>query len=256
MKTILSLFLSIFLFGNIFSQTTEQNIQEIRTQFKLVNSQKDFKKVYLENEEFTDQIPSEGAGLEGFYKNETIYKIVENDAVSQAVYTNQYYLKNNQLIFVYRTEKSIVMHEDGTFKGEINYDERVYCKNSKIIRHLKKGKSVLSKNLDFQKMFKDYLPLLNTKIKFEKQYNYLQGSWRNADNKNDFFEIEGLIKRVYNEDDIPELSRFWLENKYLYVHNTETKEDFKYEILELSADKLEIQDRLSREVFIYGKTKN
>ncbi|NOZ35205.1 MAG: hypothetical protein GXO80_07900 [Chlorobi bacterium] len=255
MKQLFLIIVSIFLFTNSNAQTLEQNIQEIRTQFNRVNSQKDFKKVYLENEEFTDLIPSEGCGLDAYYKNGQIYKIVESDAVSQAVYVNEYYLKNNELIFVYRTETSYEppAEEGGNLKKNTFYQERVYYKNGRIIRHLEKGTSVLNTNLDFQKMFKEYMPYLNTKIKFEKQYDSLQGNWLNINDKKDFFEIKGLIYQKYDEDFIPVISRFSFDGTYLQVHNTETNADYKYKILKFTDDKLEMKNTASGKIIIYER---
>jgi len=258
MKTILSLFLSIFLFGNIFSQTTEQNIQEIRTQFKLVNSQKDFKKVYLENEEFTDQIPSEGCGLDAYYKNGQVYKIIESDAVSNAVYTTEYYLKDNKLIFVYRKEQHFSINpETGDYSNlETTYEERVYYKNGEIIRHLKKGSPVSDENIGYKKLFNDYLKYINTKIKYEKQLNLLQGTWINTDDIDDWFEIRGMSGEQYNRSDYINTFRLWFDGRYLWFHTTSyPEEDRKYEVLELTNKKLEMQDRLSGEVFFYEKNK-
>lgn len=50
-------------------------------------------KIYLKKEEFTDQVLSEGNSLEGFYKNQLLYKVNKIYAVSNVVYTNSYYLK-------------------------------------------------------------------------------------------------------------------------------------------------------------------
>jgi len=253
MKNIISI-LTFFLFiGTLYSQNLEQNIQEIRKQFRYINSQKDLKSVILENQEFTDFIPSEGAGLDGYYRNDTLYKIVENEAVSNAVYTNEYYLKNDQLIFVYRTEKSLIFHDDGTTSAETNYEERVYYKNGKIIRHLKKGPSVLKEDIDFQKQFKDYFLLLNTEIKYKAQFDKLQGSWSNVDDIDDWFEIKGLLQTQYDRDAIIGDYRFWINGRYLYFRSAADKQINKFELLELTDKKLEMQNRASGEVFIYEK---
>lgn len=257
MKNIFTIILAVFLTGNLFSQTLEQNIQEIRKQFNWINNQKDFEKIYLENEEFTDQVPSEGASLECFYKNQILYKVNEMYAVSNAVYTNSYYLKNNKLIFVYRTEKSYTPSEDHSEKIKLktDYEERVYYKKGKIIRHLEKGKSYLQKNTDFQAELSKLRLLSDSKIKFKKRYNLLQGSWTNADDIDDWFEIKGLTKTQYFGQDYGNTYRMWLDNRYLWFHNTENPntEDLKYEILELTDKKLEIQNRLSGDVLMFNK---
>jgi len=245
----------VFFLGNIFAQTLEQNIQEIRKQFKWVNSQKDFKKVVFENEEFTDQVPSEGCGLEIYYKNNNLYKMVENDAASVNLYTTEYYIKNNKLIFVYRKEIEYAKITEGMPSDpKVIYEDRVYYKNGKIIRHLEKGKSVLSKSLDYKKLFNEYKKYYETKVKYEKQYNFLQGIWINADNIDDWFEITGLRTEYYDKSDPYKTARLWFDGRYLWFHTSSyPEEDRKWEVLELTAKKLEVQDKLSSEVLIYKK---
>ncbi len=255
MKSILSLLFSFFLVFNLFGQNIEPAIKEIRTQFAWINSQKDFKKAYFENLEFTDDVPSEGCGLDAYYKNGNIYKIIESDAVSAAVYTTEYYLKNNKLIFVYKTEKTFIPSADESenIKIKLNYEERVYYKNGKIIRHLEKGVPLTNTKTDYQKLYNEYRKYILTKINFEKQYNLLQGSWLNTNNADDFFDIEGLIYITYNEEDIPVFSRFYLDGKFLNIHNTETGKNSKFKISELSDKKLVLQNQDSKNVVIFEK---
>ncbi len=258
MKHLILIIVSIFLFANSNAQTLEQNIQEIRTQFKFVNSQKDFKKVYLENEEFADEVPSEGCGLDAYYKNGQVYKIIESDAVSTAVYTTEYYLKDNKLIFVYRKEQHFSLNpETGHYSNlETTYEERVYYKDGKIIRHLKKGSPVSDENIDYKKLFNDYLKYINTKIKYEKQFNLLQGTWTNTDDIDDWFEVRGMSGEQYNRSDYINTFRLWFDGQYLWFHNTTPgAEDVKYKISELSENKLKMQNTSDGEVFSYEKNK-
>ncbi len=239
------------------AQNIKQDINEIRSQFKWINNQKDFQKTYFENDEFTDQIPSEGCQLDVFYKDTSIYKIIQMDAVSNAVFTTEYYLKNNKLIFVFRKEECFIfpVENDSITKFKTQYEERVYYKDKKIIRHLEKGSSLLNENIDYQKQFEEYKHLINTKIKYGKQYNLLQGTWNNEGDSTDWFIITGLVKQQYKETDPVANYRIWFDGRYLWSHNTDNPEegDRKYEILELNEKKLEMQDRLSGEVLFYSK---
>ncbi len=257
-----SLFLFLFItvvFLNSDAQTLEQNIQEIRTQFKFINSQKDFQKVVFENEEFTDEIPSEGCELEVYYKNGNLYKIIESDAASVNLYTTEYYFKNNQLIFVYRKEDEFTKIPGGkVVDTETIYEERTYYKNGNIIRHLEKGMSVLDKPLDYLELSEEYKKYYETKVKYKKQYDLLQGLWINTDNNDDSFEISGTKTLLF---DAPELSnpfRFWIEEggRYIFFHYTNTNEDVKFEILELTNKSFQIQNRLTGEVLTYEKNKS
>lgn len=253
-KTLIILVITFFSI-NVFSQNIKQDIQEIRGQFKWANSQKDFTKIVLENEEFEDNIPSEGCGLEGYYKDGVLYKIVESDMVSMASYTNEYYLKNNKLIFVFRkeVEYSAPISSGEKINTNTTYEERVYYKDGKIIRHLEKMKSVLTENIDFQKKFKKYKLLLDTKVKHEKEYTLLQGSWRNVDDNDDWYTIMGLRKDQYYKADIQDVCRFWFEGRYFYYHCVEENTTIRYEILKLTNNRLEMQNRLDGNVEIYEK---
>ncbi len=257
MKRILFLIFLIPFINILSAQNIKQDINEIRNRFKWINSQKDFQKVYFENDEFTDQIPSEGCQLDVFNKDTNIYKIIQMDAVSNAVFTTEYYLKNNKLIFVFRKEENFIfpVENDSITKFKTQYEERVYYKDKKIIRYLEKGSTLLNENIDYQKQFEKYKPIINTKIKYGKQYNLLQGTWSNEEDSTDWFIITGLIKQQYKEADPVANYRLWFDGRYLWFHNTENQEegDSKYEILELNEKKLEMQDRLSGEVLFYSK---
>ncbi len=260
MKTVVNFIIVFFIITNIQAQDIKQDIQEIRDQFKWVNQQKDFKTIVLENQEFTDDVPSEGCGLTAFYKNGKFYKIIQEDMVSNASYVTEYYLKNGKLIFVYKKENQYIMPDDeqGDIKTKVTYEERVYYKNEKIIRHLEKGKSVSNKKQNYQDLYKSYLPLLNTRLKYRDKYFLLQGMWVNDESKNDNFEITGLQAFVYGADDIPVIYRIYYDGRYLWLHNTEqgNTNDVKYEVLELSDNKMQVQDRLSGEVKFYDKIKD
>ncbi len=255
-----SLFLFLFItvvFLNSDAQTLEQNIQEIRTQFKFINSQKDFQKVVFENEEFTDEVPSEGCGLEVYYKNGNLYKMIESDAASVNLYTTEYYFKNNQLIFVYRKEDEFTKIPGGkVVDTETIYEERTYYKNGNIIRHLEKGMSVLDKPLDYLELSEEYKKYYETKVKYEKLYNLLQGTWINSDDIDDWFEITGNKGVQYDRDNYVSTFRFWFNGRYIWFHYTDKNEDVKFEILELTDKSFQVQNRLTGEVLFYEKNKD
>jgi len=249
-KTFIILVITFFSV-NVFSQNIKQDIQEIREQFKWTNSQKQFIKIVLENEEFEDNVPSEGCGLEGYYIDGILYKIVESVMVSTALYTNEYYLKNNKLIFVFRKEVKFEVEEN--FENKTTYEERVYYKNGKTIRHLEKMKSVLSKNLDYKKKFNKLKLLLDIKVKHESDYNLLQGTWRNIDDNDDWYTIKGLRKDQYYKADIQDVCRFWFEEKYFYYHCIEENTTIKYKILKLTNNRLKMQNKFEGNIEIYEK---
>ena len=244
---------------NACAQASSQDINEIRAQFKWINSQKDFERVYFENEEFTDNLPSEGCGMDVYYKDGEVYKIVEECFGSTRFYTTEYYLKNEQLIFVYSQESEFI-RIPGTgeeSEAEVYYENRLYYKDGEIIRHLEKGESVVDKPIDYQEQYKAYKKVIDTKLKYAKQYELLQGIWINADDIDDWFEVIGVRAIHYNQADYLKSSRIWFDGRYLWFHNTDYREENrKFELLELTAEKLEMQDRLTGEVFVYEKKKD
>ena len=59
--------------GNIvFAQTEKESIDQIRTHFKWINEQKDFVVAELNNEDYLEHMPDNGAQLKGYYKNDTL----------------------------------------------------------------------------------------------------------------------------------------------------------------------------------------
>jgi len=171
--------------------------------------------------------------------------------VSTALYTNEYYLKNNKLIFVFRKEVKFEVEEN--FENKTTYEERVYYKNGKTIRHLEKMKSVLSKNLDYKKKFNKLKLLLDIKVKHESDYNLLQGTWRNIDDNDDWYTIKGLRKDQYYKADIQDVCRFWFEEKYFYYHCIEENTTIKYKILKLTNNRLKMQNKFEGNIEIYEK---
>ncbi len=255
MKKQLLLIISLLLFQGLHSQNVEKSIQEIRKHFKWINSQK-MKIYFLENEEFTDDVATEGSGLDMYFQNDTIYKLVRSDATSNNVFTTEYYLYDGKLFFVFYKEKTYTRNYDThEIDGiKVNFEERTYFDNDKIIRHLTKGKSVLNKRQDFKKQFDEIYKYADFKVKHLDMIEKLEGMWINEEGINDNFEFWGLVARQYSEH-VPTTYRWYYDGRYLWFHNTENTDanDLKYELLSLTKDKMEVQDRLSGEYKIYEK---
>lgn len=73
-----------------FSQTEEESIDLIRKQFKWINDQADFIIIELNNEDYLEQIPDNGGQLKGYFKNDTLYKIVEWFGPSYGILITEY----------------------------------------------------------------------------------------------------------------------------------------------------------------------
>ncbi len=257
MKILIFTFFFFSLIGNIEAQNNKENIKEIRRQFQWINNKSDFNKVVLENEEFTDEIPDEGCGLIGYYEKQMLYKVVVDCISSVNNFITEYYFKDDKLLFVFNKEEKFSgsLETGNQLSSTTTFEERIYYADDTIIRHLKKGASVLDTIIDYQKNVGDILKYVNTKIKFEDQFNLLQGIWKNTEDTNDWFEIRGLIADIYHHKDFPALNRIWYDGRYLWFHNTELPQtdDSKFELLELTDKNLELQNRLSGEVLFYKK---
>ncbi len=248
MKKLILLITIITISGNIFSQNTKEAINEIRQQYKWINSQKDFKSVSLNNLDFLEHPSDNGATLTGFYKNNTLYKIIETIGISYAVYVNEYYLKNNELIFVYAIEKQYKQKVDknGKVTGELDYtstdlkyEHRLYYKNGKQIRELKTGTKISGNNIEFPSHFANLKSLLDNKYKYQKEYKLLQGTWTSKDDASNTMEIDGLIKTEYSGNEYIDEAKIKIDGKYLFFY-TFDDDTYKYEILELTDKTLKL----------------
>ena len=111
---------------------------KIKKTFQEINGYKYYKTVTIDNsEDFLGQITDNGGSLTGYYKGDSLKKVVEWVGLSNKVIQNEYYYETDKLIFVYSTEslyryyystKSIDYAKlDNVFKG------RYYFLNGKLI---------------------------------------------------------------------------------------------------------------------------
>jgi len=119
------------------AQEKSKLIDQIRKEFKSINSDSTLKKVTLNNEEFLDQVPDGGGQLTGFYKAGQIRKIVRWLGLSNGNEIFEFYFKNDQLIFVYEEfhsfvydDKKQVLRFDTTEKSFMG---RYYFSDNKLI---------------------------------------------------------------------------------------------------------------------------
>jgi hypothetical protein len=112
-------------------QKTTLKIENIRKVFTKININKKLQKKSLSNEEVSQDTPSEGQSLEGYYDKKNIVYISLREKL-----TTEYYFNNNQLIFVY--EKHITRpyieekndfdytKEDTSYELHYYYDNEIY----------------------------------------------------------------------------------------------------------------------------------
>jgi hypothetical protein len=132
------LFLSFLCLSEIIlSQNKTELINDIRKEFRSINSDSNYTKVTLDAEDFLDNSPDNGAELTGFYKDGKIKKIRSWIGLSYGIDIKEFYFKNGSLIFVYEKFDSFVYDEK---KGEFNYSKtetiyegRYYFNDKKLI---------------------------------------------------------------------------------------------------------------------------
>lgn len=171
MKTILVSFLLLFYLSS-YCQTKEEIIKNIKQQFLLINSDKTLKKIVLENEEFLEDIPDGGCELKGFYKNDSIVKIVEWIKFSYGNRTREYYFNMGILFFTFEKFESFIETKDATLdhsKIKTTFEGRYYFNKTKIIDRKISGKRTFeenSKNISkqLQEEANNDLKLLHKKI--------------------------------------------------------------------------------------------
>lgn len=168
---LLQLFL-LFTFTITFGQGKENksyrlfNIKKVCQQ---INSYKNYKIVTIDDaEEFLGHNTDNGGSLKGYYKSDSLKKIVEWVGLSNKVIQNEYYFNNRELIFVYSTE-SRYKYSDSLqtldySKLELVFKGRYYFDSEKlfdtIINDKKHSLSKQKDATDFLTTTKKYIKLL------------------------------------------------------------------------------------------------
>lgn len=244
MRKLAAIILLSILANFAMSQNINEDIKEIRKNFQWVNSQKDFKKAELNNQDFLDHPSDNGATMTGYFKNGKLYKIVEVIGISHALYRTEYYFWSNELFFVFRTEREYksIMDENGLFvkldytKTDLKYQDRQYFKNGKRIRRIEKGELISSKEnypKDFVKLANKRKSLIQNRYKYNDKYNMVQGTWVDGKSK---FEIEGLVLTEYYDGKFFESSRIKFEDNDFYIQSFEDNSITQYELTKLTKD--------------------
>jgi hypothetical protein len=147
---------------------------KIKEAYQQTNDYKKYKIITIDDaEEFLGHGTDNGGTLTGYFKGDSLKKIIEWVGLSNKVIQNEYYLDNDRLIFVYSTESRYRFNDssqsfdfsklDNVFKG------RYYFNNGKLIDTIFDDKEyAATKKQDaagFLTSSKDYLKLLKTKRK-------------------------------------------------------------------------------------------
>jgi len=120
-KSMLICFLAITAFLHSGAQSKAIIIAAIRKDFQAINTDETLAKKTLSDEEFTENVPDGGCELTGYYKKDSIVKIVEWIGLSYGNRTREFYFKKGRLFFVYERFESFVI-KDST-EGEIDHSQ-------------------------------------------------------------------------------------------------------------------------------------
>ena len=263
MKKILFITFLLIVSNVGFGQSKSKSIKQIRSHFKWVNSQKDFEIVELNNEDFMDFPTDNGATLKGYFKHDTLYKIVRIIGISYAILNTEYYLKDNKLIFVYDTESPFKEATDslGNITGfdytqtKLTFQGRYYYSHEKKIKTLEKGERLLKLDTaaDFVAKAHNYESMLRNKKDFKKEYDLLQGKWVSTEDSLVSFEFDGLIELDYYDGEFLQEYRIKIEGNYFYSTDLIENASYKYEILNLTEKRLTLMFLPSGRILKYKK---
>ena len=258
----------LFLTSNItcvFSQTEKESVDSIRSRFKWINEQTDFTISELNNEDYLEHMPDNGGQLKGYFKNDTLYKIVEWFGPSYAIMITEYYLWDSELIFVYDIEKNfnqIIDSTDGFIgfdysKTKIKYESRHYFLNGQEIKKIEKGNRLMELSIpnDFMANVKEYRTVLENKKTNQTKYGLIQGIWTSTIDSLSTMEFEGLTKVDYYDGKYLDQSKIKIEVDFLYCWTREDKDEFKYEIMSLTENNLTLLYLPVGRLLMYEKRK-
>jgi hypothetical protein len=143
-KTALFCFFTLLLSGDSQGQTKTGLIETIRKDFQHINIDTTLKKKTLQDEEFLENMPDGGGELTGYYRNDSIVKIVEWIGLSYGNRTREFYFTKSQLFFVYEKFESFISNDT---TGEVDHSKikttfegRYYFNNNKLIEQKTLGK--------------------------------------------------------------------------------------------------------------------
>jgi hypothetical protein len=170
-------FFTLLTFTTTYGQGKEDKsyrLFKIKKVYKQTNNYKNYKTIIIDNtQEFLGRGTDNGGSLTGYYKGDSLKKVIEWVGLSNKFIQNEYYYDKDKLIFVYSIE-SRYRFNDSTQSFEYTrlYDVfkgRYYFDNGKLIDTILNDKEhIEAKNksaAEFLISSEDYLKLLKTKLK-------------------------------------------------------------------------------------------
>ena len=147
---------------------------DIKMKYQKINQYKSYKVITIDDaEEFTGHALDNGGSLTGYFRSDTLVKIVEWLGLSNKVIQREYYLDSGKLFFVYFKE-SFYKYNDSTgsfdySKLELKNTGRYYFQKEKLFDTILSDKEKkLTKEKDakeFVENIKKYVALLKKRFK-------------------------------------------------------------------------------------------
>ena len=174
-KFIALTFICLLYLTNSYGQSKadkNSTLAEIKQAYKQVSEYKGYKIVTIDDaEEFLGHGTDNGGSLKGYFKGDSLKKIVEWVGLSNRVVQNEYYFNNGKLVFAYSTKSRCKANNktgeidcskfDKVFKG------RYYFSNGKLIDTIlsekEHEKTKQQDAADFLTSGKNYMKLLNAR---------------------------------------------------------------------------------------------
>jgi len=149
-------------------------ILKIKKTYQQINDYKNYKTVSIDDsEEFLGHNTDNGATLTGYFKADSLKKIVEWIGLSNKVIQREYYFDNARLVFVYLTESKYRFNDktesfdytklDNVFKGRYYFDKGHLIDT--ILSDKEHNETKKQDATDFLTSSKDYSKLLSAKRK-------------------------------------------------------------------------------------------
>ena len=176
-KFIVLIFISVLCFTNSSGQNKTRKtltVAQIRQACQQINEYKNYKVVTIDDaEEFLGHGTDNGGSLKGYYKGDSLKKIVEWVGLSNRVIQNEYYFNKGKLVFVYAIDKRYKFIEKNEAFDYSKFDKvttgRYYFSNDRLIETITSDKEDQKTKqqaaIGFLSSSKNYISLLNAKRK-------------------------------------------------------------------------------------------
>ena len=172
-KNYILLLSCIFLAGHLFAQGKEdfnKRLFEIRLKYLAINNEQNLSIKTIDDAEiFLGHATDNGAELTGYFKEDTLVKIIEWIGLSNRVLQTEYFFGDGKLFFVCSKESNYAFSTDSIDYSKLNtvFTGRYYYQNGKlfdtILNDKKRERSKIQDSALFILNSKKYTKLLTVK---------------------------------------------------------------------------------------------